>query len=185
LHLGIHSLARHHANYIARRPCSPTFVSTFQASHRFMRILDDHYRLNWPDAVVLIFSLIGGYVIRRLLWLCAGNAASIIAASNRPRICDALHSHRSKLSYIQTDLKRTIALPFYAIAVMMLSIPAMAHIVWVVSHPCHSLRLAAVVSHAAFTGAPPSKWLQFVGNCKLLVTHGVRPPAATKCPKPS
>ncbi len=155
-----------------------------QASSRFMHIMDDAHRLHWPDVVVLIFSLIGGFVIRRLLWLCAGNAASIIAASERPRICDALNSYRSKLSYIQTDFKCTIALPFYAIAVMMLSVPALAHIVWILSHPCRSLRMAALISHAAFTSAPPSKWLQFAGDCKLLVIHGIKPPA-TKCPKPS
>jgi hypothetical protein len=147
--------------------------------------MDDSHRLQWPDVVVLVFSLIGGFVIRRLLWLCAGNAASIIAASERPRICDALNSYRSKLLYIRTDLKCTIALPFYAITVMLLSLPALAHIVWIVSHPCQSLRMAAFISHAAFTSAPTSKWMQFVGDCKFLATHGIRPQSATKCPKPS
>jgi hypothetical protein len=142
-------------------------------------------RLSWPDVVVLIYSLIGGFVIRRLLWLCAGNAASIITASERPRICDARNSYRCKLSYIQTDLKCTVALPFYAFAVMLLSFPALAHIVWIMSHPCKSLQMAAIISHAAFTSTPPSKWLRFAGDCKLCVTHGFRPPPLLKCPKPS
>jgi hypothetical protein len=152
---------------------------------RDMHGADDSLRLQWPDVVVLLYSLIGGRVIRHLLWVCAGNAASIITASERPRICDARNCHRSKLSYIETDLKCTVALPLYAIAVMLLSLPALAHIVWVVSHPCESLRMAAVLSHAAFTSAPPSKWLQFAGDCKILATHGIRPPATTKCPRPS
>jgi hypothetical protein len=145
----------------------------------------DSNRLQWPDVVVLIFSLIGGLVIRRLLWLCAGNAASIIAASERPRICDARNSHRCKLSYIATDLKCTVVLPFYAFAVMLLSLPALAHFVWILSHPSQSLQIAAIISHAAFTSAQPSRWLQFAGDCKIFVMHGIRPPSSPKCPKPS
>ena len=145
--------------------------------------MSDADRLQWPDVVVLMFSLIGGVIIRRLLWLCAGNAASIIAAAQRPRICDARNVPHSKLSYIETDLKCTVILPVYAIAVMLLSLPALAHIVWIMSHPCQSLQTAALLSHAAFTSAPPSKWLQFANDCKLLATHGIRPPPLPKCPK--
>ena len=147
----------------------------------------DADRLSWPDVVVLMYSLIAGFVIRRLLWICADNAASIVATANLPRISDARGCHRSKLSYIVTDLKCTVALPVYALAVMLLSLPVLAHIVWVMSHPCHSLQMTAVISHAAFTCSPPTQWLQFAGNCKLLATHGLKatPPPSPKFPKPS
>lgn len=149
------------------------------------RSMVDSDRLQWPDVVVLMFSLIGGFVIRRLLWLCAGNAASIIIDSECPRICDTRNPHRSKLSYIEIDLKCTIALPFYLLSFLLLSLPALAHMVWIMSHPCPSLQLVAIVSHAAFTSAPLSKWLQFAGNCKLLATHGIRPPPSPTRPPPS
>ena len=147
----------------------------------------DADRLQWPDVVLLIFSLIAGFAIRRMLWVCADNAACIVTSACMPRISDARGTYRSKLSYIVTDLKCTVALPVYALAIMLLSLPVLAHIVWVMSHPSHSLQMTAVLSHAAFTCAPPTKWLQFVGNCKLLATQGLKAPptSSPKSPKPS
>jgi hypothetical protein len=145
--------------------------------------MEDTDRLKWPDVVVLMFSLIVGFFIRRMLWLCAGNAASIISATDSPRISNARCVYRSKLPYIAADLKCILALPFYTITIMLLSLPALAHFVWIISHPCKPLRTIAIVSHAAFTSAPPSKWLQFAGDCKLLVTRSIRHQQSPKCPK--